>query len=94
MYEKLFKKLSNKLNVIQVSQNPTYIKFTFHKDVGDIYNTQPFMQTVRKFQAPSSLDFERGHIVLKMEHYQKNEHWLYLACQLFETLLPYQLAVL
>ena len=94
MYEKLFKKLSNKLNVIQVSQTPTYIKFTFHKDVGDIYNTQPFMQTVRKFQAPSSLDFERGHIVLKMEHYQKNEHWLYLACQLFETLLPYQLAVL
>jgi transcription-repair coupling factor (superfamily II helicase) len=94
MYEKLFKKLSHKLKVIQVSQTPSFIKFTFHKDVGDIYNKQPFMQTVKKFSAPSSLDFERGHIVLKMEHYQRNEHWLYLACQLFETLIPYQIAVL
>ncbi len=94
MYEKLFKKLSHKLKVIQVSQSPKEIKFTFHKDMSDIYNKQPFMQTVKKFHAPSSLDFERGHIVLIMEHDKKQEHWLYLACQLFETLIPYQAAVL
>jgi len=49
---------------------------------------------VKAFHAPSTLDFERGHIVLKMEHQNKNEHWLYLASQLFEALLPYTTHVL
>ena len=94
MYEKLFKKLSHQLKVIQVSQTPNYIKFTFHKDMSTIYNQAPFLKTVKAFHAPSTLDFERGHIVLKMEHQHKNEHWLYLASQLFEALLPYSTHVL
>lgn len=94
MYEKLFKKLSSNLKVTQVTQTPNAIKFTFHKDMSDIYNQPSFLQTVKKFHTPSSLDFERGHIVLKMEHINKNEHWLYLACQLFETLISYRTPVL
>jgi hypothetical protein len=94
MYEKLFKKLSHQLKVIQVSQTPNHIKFTFHKDMSTIYNQAPFLKSVKAFHAPSILDFERGHIVLKMEHQNKNEHWLYLASQLFESLLPYSTHVL
>lgn len=87
MYEKLFKKLSHKLGIIKTDQGLKHIKFTFSLTSTQDMNNRKFVETIKLFDLPVILDFERGHLVMKLELQTIEEHWLYIGCKLFEHLL-------
>ena len=86
MYEKLLKKLANKLGIIKYDYMQKEVKFTFGLEKTEEINTKAFIDLTKSYVDPVILDFERGHIVMKLKLRDDNEHWIYRSCKLLETL--------
>jgi len=87
MYEKLFKKLSHRLGILKTEQALKIIKFKFSLEATNAMNNKDFIERIKNFEYKVQLDFERGHLVMKIELSKIQEHWLYVGCKLFEHLL-------
>ena len=87
MYEKLFKKLSYRLGILKTEQVPKAIKFKFTLEATRRMNNKDFVERINSFEQKVQLDFERGHLVMKIDLSKIQEHWLYIGCNLFEHLL-------
>jgi transcription-repair coupling factor (superfamily II helicase) len=87
MYEKLFKKLSHRLGIIKTDHGIDTVKFTFSLEATQENNNKTLIEATKAFEVPVKLDFERGHIVMKLSTKELKEHWLYTGSKLFENLL-------
>ena len=87
MYEKLFKKLSHRLGIIKTDHGLEQVKFTFSLEATRALNNKTLVTATKSTDIPVQLDFERGHIVMKISTKKLDEHWLYIGSKLFEKLL-------
>jgi hypothetical protein len=87
MYEKLLKKLANKLGIIKYDYMQKEVKFTFAIEKTEEINTKAFIDLAKSYMDPVFLDFERGHITMKLKLRDENEHWIYRSCKLLESLI-------
>ncbi len=87
MYEKLLKKHTHRLGIIKLDYAQKIVKFTFSLNQTEHINTKTFIETTRKFEENVTLDFERGHIIMKLSITNEKEHWIYISCRLLETLI-------
>ncbi len=85
MYEKLYKKLSNKLGIEKVSQQKDYVKMILSEVASEQVDGLKLLQAAQNSTTRITLGQLRGHVEINLSTLNQTKHWLYLACEFLET---------
>lgn len=78
MYEKLFKKLSNKIGVKKVSQTRSNVKLIIGSEKTKLIDGNYLFKLANTFKYPIKLGYLREEIQITFDYSTSVEHWLYL----------------
>ncbi|HHW80010.1 MAG TPA: transcription-repair coupling factor [Acholeplasmataceae bacterium] len=78
MYEKLFKKLSNKIGVKKVSHKKDEVKLIISADKSQLIDGNKLFLLANTFKYPIRLGYLREEIQITFNLSDASEHWLYL----------------
>lgn len=84
MYEKLMKKLFNKIGIYKVNQAKGSIKLFISSKKSETINGEKLFELTHKFKYKVTLGYLRNEVQINIDYSKASEHWIYVTASFLE----------
>lgn len=85
MYEKLFKKLLNKIGIKKVENGNGFVRLIISKESSNDIEGEKMFDLANEFIYPVRLGYVKEEITITLEYKKAKEHWIYIAAAFLDA---------